>query len=360
MSARTPADPSNLISDELGSIGFQPAPNGSVDEPPTACVGKDRMPKTRKKTESFSNVRAALREALIARVSQFCSARLDDEYQQLCCIMAEEFCNMRQSPVMSGKIEGWAAGIVYSIGWVNFLTSPDSSPHVRSEDIAAGFSVSPATMMAKARIIRGIFGLIAMHPDWCVASKLEANPLVWMLSVNGMIVDIRHMPREVQEIAFDQGLIPYIPADHDVGIEDIEDEQSKSNKMKKSAKSNRDGRKDDAEREDRITMEIVVDAYNESERATAWYEYLSDRLKFPFGVRCIAKHAGSPLAVGSHADAIGLAPDEMCRHQIFIEVRGLFGRAIVPLATVEPTSGNSVTKTAVADWRYWMRKGYEF
>jgi hypothetical protein len=27
------------------------------------------------------------------------------------------------------------------------------------------------------------------------------------------MVDVRHAPREVQEIAFNKGLIPYIPAD---------------------------------------------------------------------------------------------------------------------------------------------------
>jgi len=39
--------------------------------------------------------------------------------------------------------------------------------------------------------------------------------MVWMLSVNGLIVDVRSMPREVQEIAFEKGLIPYIPDDKD-------------------------------------------------------------------------------------------------------------------------------------------------
>ncbi len=36
--------------------------------------------------------------------------------------------------------------------------------------------------------------------------------MVWMLSVNGLIVDIRDMLREVQVQAYQQGLIPYIPA----------------------------------------------------------------------------------------------------------------------------------------------------
>jgi hypothetical protein len=41
----------------------------------------------------------------------------------------------------------------------------------------------------------------------------EKNPLMWMVEVNGLLVDLRDMPREVQEIAFEDGLIPYIPAD---------------------------------------------------------------------------------------------------------------------------------------------------
>ena len=40
--------------------------------------------------------------------------------------------------------------------------------------------------------------------------------------------------------------------------------------------------KRDEIREERITMEAVVDAYNEDERAMGWYYYLDDRLQFPF------------------------------------------------------------------------------
>jgi hypothetical protein len=36
-----------------------------------------------------------------------------------------------------------------------------------------------------------------------------------MAEVNGLLVDLRHMPREIQEIAFEDGLIPYIPADRE-------------------------------------------------------------------------------------------------------------------------------------------------
>jgi hypothetical protein len=46
-----------------------------------------------------------------------------------------------------------------------------------------------------------------------LAQPVDKNPLVRMVQVNGFIVDVRHMPREVQEIAYEKGLIPYIPAD---------------------------------------------------------------------------------------------------------------------------------------------------
>jgi len=52
-----------------------------------------------------------------------------------------------------------------------------------------------------------------MDANWSLPSKLDSNPMVWMLSVNGMIMDVRSLSREIQEEAFEKGLIPYIPDD---------------------------------------------------------------------------------------------------------------------------------------------------
>ena len=44
---------------------------------------------------------------------------------------------------------------------------------------------------------------------------LAENPLVWFRqNADGLIIDLRDAPREMQEAAFDAGLIPWIPADH--------------------------------------------------------------------------------------------------------------------------------------------------
>lgn len=45
--------------------------------------------------------------------------------------------------------------------------------------------------------------------------------------------------------------------------------------------------KRDEAREERITMEIVVDAYGPEEQAMGWYYYLQDTMQFPFTARCI-------------------------------------------------------------------------
>jgi hypothetical protein len=35
--------------------------------------------------------------------------------------------------------------------------------------------------------------------------------MAWMIEVNGLVVDARRLPREIQEEAFRKGLIPSIP-----------------------------------------------------------------------------------------------------------------------------------------------------
>ncbi len=52
-----------------------------------------------------------------------------------------------------------------------------------------------------------------ISPEWTLLSRLADNPMVWMLQVNGLMVDIRRAPVELQSLALEKGLIPYIPAE---------------------------------------------------------------------------------------------------------------------------------------------------
>ena len=55
--------------------------------------------------------------------------------------------------------------------------------------------------------------------------------------------------------------------------------------------------KKDRERDERIAMEIIVDANGPEEQAMGWYYYLEDELHFPFTAICNEKRAISPLLV---------------------------------------------------------------
>jgi hypothetical protein len=52
-----------------------------------------------------------------------------------------------------------------------------------------------------------------MDPQWYRPSKMEDNPLTGMIMVDGFVVDVRRMSRDVQEIAYEKGLIPSIPGE---------------------------------------------------------------------------------------------------------------------------------------------------
>ena len=77
---------------------------------------------------------------------------------------------------------------------------------------------------------------------------------------------------------------------------------------------------EDAEREERITMEIVVDAYGPEEQAMGWYSYLQDTLQFPFTATCISKRPISPLKVGATVEVADMADCDECEREMFVEI----------------------------------------
>jgi hypothetical protein len=152
-------------------------------------------------------------EKIVALTDDVCNRHLDAEYRDLARAMAGALCRKRPSPLTSGQPRTWACGIVYVLGRINFLSDGSFPPHMTTADLCAAFQVSGSTAHAKARVIEETLGAGPMDPTWTLPSLAENNPLMWMVEVNGVLVDLRDMPREIQEIAFAKGLIPYIPAD---------------------------------------------------------------------------------------------------------------------------------------------------
>lgn len=144
-------------------------------------------------------------------VDAFCKEHLNAEYADLCRKLTEKLARKRPSPLVSGKPNTWACGIVRTIGWVNFLDDKSQTPHMKMTAIDKVFGVGESTGQGKLMLIRKMFKIRPMDPAWSLRSRIEQNPMAWMIQVNGFLVDARFLKREIQEEALRKGLIPYIP-----------------------------------------------------------------------------------------------------------------------------------------------------
>jgi hypothetical protein len=172
--------------------------------------GEKAMPK-RSSSQQVPKEMQARFEEITQLTDAFCRQSLNEEYRQLCRELTATLCRKRPSPLVPGKAPTWACGIIHALGMVNFLFDSSQTPHLAARQIWEYFQLSSSTMQAKSKQIRDLLGMYPMDPKWSTPSMVDQNPLVWMLEVNGLIIDVRHAPKEIQEAAFRQGLIPYIP-----------------------------------------------------------------------------------------------------------------------------------------------------
>jgi hypothetical protein len=117
--------------------------------------------------------------------------------------------------------------------------------------------------------------------------------------------------------------------------------------------------KKDDRREERIIYEIIVDAYDDDERAMGWYYYMEDVLQFPFDAKCVKKIVTSPLDKNERVAVIKLADSDLCRHGISVIVKWQNKLLGVPLEQLLPLDTDKETIEAILDWHYWTERGYQ-
>jgi hypothetical protein len=169
-------------------------------------------PKARAKPKASPKVHGddAVR-AVLGMIDRFCRDHLNEEYAGLCRALAEKLARKRPSPLLGGRPNTWACGIVRTIGWVNYLDDKGQTPHMKLTAIDKAFGVAESTGQGKSKEIRRLFKIRMMDPAWTLPSRMDRNPMAWMIQVNGLPLDARYLRREIQEEAFRKGLIPYIP-----------------------------------------------------------------------------------------------------------------------------------------------------
>ena len=159
---------------------------------------------------AIKNQRPQLRprvEAILEVISEVCLEHLDEEYAVLSARLIGRLARKRPSPLRRGQPRIWAAGAIYTVN--NFLFDAAQTPHMRAADLSELVGVPQATMYNKSNQIRELLGLRSpLDPELCRQDLIEDHPTAWLVQVDGLIVDARTLPHDLQQEARLLGLIP--------------------------------------------------------------------------------------------------------------------------------------------------------
>lgn len=111
------------------------------------------------------------------------------------------------------------------------------------------------------------------------------------------------------------------------------------------------------DRENRISEEIIVDAYGPEEQAMSWYYYLEDKIQFPFQAQCIASVPTSPLRKSDSVEIRKMAPEDNCSTDMLVMTRWNNRNIAVPLSQLKAIGVDESTTQATEDWHYWVAQG---
>ena len=149
----------------------------------------------------------SIEELLINFSNEF----LNEEYKELCLHALAKLCRKRPSPLLKGRKNTWAAGIIHAVGSANFIFDKSQEIHLEASTIADYFNLSKSTVSQKASEIKKMLKIDYFSNEWILKSKMDDNPFVWYVSFEGEIYDVRELPLYFQIACYEKGLIPYIP-----------------------------------------------------------------------------------------------------------------------------------------------------
>lgn len=142
-------------------------------------------------------------EELLEMIRAFCTQKLDDDYYQLCEKLIKKLGRKRDVPFQRGKLEIWAAAVVYAIGSINFLFDKSFEPYMTADQISDYFGTKNSTVSNKAREIKDMFNMWHFSPEFSTQRMTDSNPFNQTVMVDGFIVPISTLPEDLQQIVRD-------------------------------------------------------------------------------------------------------------------------------------------------------------
>ena len=105
-----------------------------------------------------------------------CRDHINDEYYHLGILLLEKLARKRPIPLLAGKTDAWAAGILTALGKINFLFDKSSLPYITREDLAGYCGVKQSTSSGKSKQIRDMFDMSYWDPRFSTQRMHDGNP----------------------------------------------------------------------------------------------------------------------------------------------------------------------------------------
>lgn len=101
------------------------------------------------------------------RITEFGDARLHDTYTGLALKLCDAIAGSDRLNIHRGRIDIWAAAIVYAVARLNFLFSNETPNHLTAEELCNWFQVKPSTTGNKASEILNALNLYQGDERFC-------------------------------------------------------------------------------------------------------------------------------------------------------------------------------------------------
>ncbi|UUX92208.1 DUF6398 domain-containing protein [Methanoplanus endosymbiosus] len=138
-------------------------------------------------------------ELLIEMAAGFCDECLDEEYKELCEKLIRKMSRKRTVPFMTGRMDIWAASIVYALGSINFLFDKNTQPYATADNICDYFGSKKSTTSQKSKIIRDMFKMSYFDDEFSTERMREKNPFNSFVMIDGMVVPKSMLSPELRE-----------------------------------------------------------------------------------------------------------------------------------------------------------------
>jgi hypothetical protein len=138
-------------------------------------------------------------EELIAEFDAACAAHLTPEFLVPGQAMIRALCVSSLAP-LKGRASHWIAAVVWALETLNYAEPPHAE-----EEIGGWFRTAAKSVVSRGNTILSVLQAQPHDPRWSFST--QANPWACLVKVNGVLIDLRRLPPEVQQAAVAQGVI---------------------------------------------------------------------------------------------------------------------------------------------------------